>query len=295
MTRAARVVAQAKVNLVLRVLAREASGYHSIETVFLRLDLGDGVHVRATASGRTIDCVGPAMPAEGLGEAERNLAYRAAVAYREATGWPAGFAIEIEKRIPVGAGLGGGSADAGAVLRCLDALAPTPLGRHLVEIAAALGSDVPFLTLESPMAVGWSRGERLHPVRPLEPRAVALLKPPFSVATADAYAWLAAGRGPYAPLATVIEPDDLATWEAVAAIAANDFQPVVGGRQPSLLEMVDDLASRGALISMLAGSGSAVFGVFSEPPDAAAIARGNDCGVSITRTSDRVVRVEVVQ
>jgi 4-diphosphocytidyl-2C-methyl-D-erythritol kinase len=96
-------------------------------------------------------------------------------------------------------------------------------------------------------------------------------------------------------LATVIEPDDLATWEAVAAIAANDFQPVVGGRQTSLLEMIDDLVSRGALISMLAGSGSAVFGVFSEPPDAAAIARGNDCGVSITRTSDRVVRVEAVQ
>jgi len=75
MTSAARVVAQAKVNLVLRVLAREANGYHSIETVFLRLDLGDVVQVRTTASGRAVDCVGPAMPSGGLGPAEKNLAY----------------------------------------------------------------------------------------------------------------------------------------------------------------------------------------------------------------------------
>ena len=295
MTGAAKVVAQAKINLVLRVLAREASGYHSIETVFLRLDLGDVVQVRTRAAGRAIDCAGPAMPEVGVGPAEKNLAYRAAVAYQEATGWPAGFAIEIDKRIPVGAGLGGGSADAGAVLRCLDALAPTPLGRHLVEIAAPLGSDVPFMTIDSPMALGWSRGERLLTIRPLDPRPVAVLKPPFSVATADAYAWLAAERGPYVPLGSAIEPEALATWEAVSAIAANDFEAVVGGHRPELVEMIDDLASRGALFSMLAGSGSAVFGVFSSPPDAAAIARENDCDVLMTRTSDRVVQVEAAQ
>lgn len=295
MTGAARVVAQAKVNLLLRVLAREASGYHSIETVFLRLDLGDDVHVRITPSGRSVDCAGPAMPPDGLGPAEKNLAFRAALLYQEAAGWPAGFAIEVGKRIPVGAGLGGGSADAGGVLRCLDALSPSPLGPHLPQIAASLGSDVPFMTLESPMALGWSRGERLHPVRRLEPRPVAVLKPVFSVATADAYSWLAAARGSYVPVASVIEPDDLATWESVSAVATNDFQPVVGGRHPAVLEMVDDLASRGALFSMLAGSGSAVFGVFSEPPDAGPIARDNDCDVLITRTSDRVVQVETAE
>jgi len=295
MTRAARVVAQAKVNLVLRVLAREASGFHSLETVFLRLDLGDVVHVRTAASGRVVDCGGPALPTSGLGPPERNLAYRAAVAYQDATGWPTGFTIEIEKLVPVGAGLGGGSADAGAVLRCLDALAPTPLGRHLVEIAAPLGADVAFMTVESPMALGWGRGERLHPVQPLESRAVVVLKPNFSVATAEAYGWLAGDRGPYSPLGSVIQPEDLSTWEAVGAIATNDFQSVVGRRHPELLEMIDDLASRGALVSLLAGSGSAVFGVFSEAPDAAAVARENDCGILITRTSDRVVQVETAQ
>src|SRR3954471_8595902 len=113
MTGAARVVAQAKLNLLLRVLAREASGYHSIETVFLRLDLGDDVCVRIT-SGRSLECNGPAMPADGLGAVEKNLAFRAGLAYAEATGWPSGFSIELTKRIPVGGGLGGGSADAGA-------------------------------------------------------------------------------------------------------------------------------------------------------------------------------------
>ncbi len=291
----ARVVAQAKVNLVLRVLAREAGGYHSIETVFLRLDLGDEVRVRATGSGRTIDCAGPAMPSSGVGPTEKNLAYRAAAVYQEATGWPAGFEIEIGKQIPVGAGLGGGSADAGAVLRCLDALAPRPLGRQLVEIAAPLGADVPFMTIDSPMALAWSRGERLHPVRRLDPRPVAVLTPPFAVATTDAYGWLAADRGTYVPIGSVIEPDDLATWEAIGTVATNDFHAVVGKRHPEVLELADDLASLGAAISLLAGSGSAVFGVFSEAPDAAAIARENDCGVSMTRTADRVVQVETAE
>ena len=295
MTASARVVAQAKVNLVLRVLAREAGGYHSIETVFLRLDLGDDVHVRIAASGRDLDCSGPAMPEAGLGPTEKNLAYRAGVLYQEATGWPAGFEIEIGKRIPVGAGLGGGSADAGAVLRCLDALSPRPLGRSLVEIAAPLGADVPFMTLDSPMALAWSRGERMHPIRRLAPRPVVVLKPRFSISTADAYGWLAAERGAYAPIGALIEPDDLATWEAVAAIATNDFYRVVGNRHPEVFELADDLAARGAVVSLLAGSGSAVFGVFSEPPDAAAIARGNDCGVLMTRSADRVVQVETAE
>jgi len=295
MTASARVIAQAKVNLVLRVLAREAGGYHSIETVFLRLDLGDEIRVTANKSGQTLDCAGPAVPDSGLGPVEKNLAYRAAILYQEATGWPGGFVIEVGKRIPVGAGLGGGSADAGAVLRCLDALSPRPLGRQLVEIAAPLGADVPFMTIESPMALAWSRGERLHPVRRLEPRPVTILKPAFAVATADAYGWLAADRGTYAPIGAVIEPDDLATWEAVRGIATNDFHAVVGNRHPDVLELADDLASRAAFISMLAGSGSAVFGVFSEPPDAAAITRENDCGVLMTRSADRVVQVETAE
>lgn len=298
MTVSARVLAQAKVNLLLHVLAREASGYHSIETVFLRLDWGDDVRVRVSgaSSGRTLDCAGAAMPAGGLGPVEKNLAYRAAVAYSDATGWPAGFAIEIDKRIPVGGGLGGGSADAGAVLRALDALSPNPLGPRLAELASALGADVPFLSIDSPMALAWSRGERLLPLHPLESRPVVVLAPGISVGTSDAYGWLAAARGPYAPEARVIAPEMLATWEAVAGVASNDFERVVAARHPEIAEMVDSLAAHGATIAMMSGSGSAVFGVFDSPPDTAAIARSIAAmtgPLHVTRTADRVVRVEI--
>jgi 4-diphosphocytidyl-2-C-methyl-D-erythritol kinase len=296
MSATARVVAQAKINLLLHVLAREASGYHSIETVFLRLDWGDDVRVRVT-SGRTLDCAGPQMPAGGLGPTEKNLAYRAAAAYADATGWPSGFAIEIDKCIPVGGGLGGGSADAGAVLRALDALAPNPLGMRLVELASSIGADVPFLSIDSPMALAWSRGERLLPLHPLESRPVVMLLPDVAVSTVDAYGWLAAARGPYAPEARVIAPNMLATWEAVAGVASNDFERVVAARHPEIAELVDELASHDATIAMMSGSGSAVFGVFDAPPDVAAIARGAAALTArspiVTRTADRVVRVEV--
>jgi 4-diphosphocytidyl-2-C-methyl-D-erythritol kinase len=288
----ARVTAQAKVNLLLRVLARETSGYHSIETVFLRLDLGDDVRVRMT-SGRTLDCSGPSVPPSGLGPVEKNLAFRAASLYATETGWPNGFAIEVVKRIPVGGGLGGGSADAGAVLRALDALSPNPLGPRLVDLAARLGADVPFMAIDSPMAVAWGRGERLHPVRALEAKPVVLIAPDFSVATADAYGWLAADRGPYEPLANVLTPESLATWEAIVAVAENDFQRVVVRRHPLIAELVDELASAGAIFSLMSGSGSSVFGVFDEAPDAAAMTRSTGATSLVTRTSERVERVEV--
>jgi 4-diphosphocytidyl-2-C-methyl-D-erythritol kinase len=293
-TLSARVTAQAKINLLLRVLARETSGYHSIETVLLRLDLGDDVRVRI-ASGRSLDCAGQTIPAGGLGPTERNLAFRAAVAYADATGWPNGFAIEVEKRIPVGGGLGGGSADAGAVLRALDALSPNPLGVALAELAAPLGADVAFMTIESPMALGWGHGERLLPLHALDPRPVVLIVPGFAIATSDAYAWLSADRGTYVPSATVLEPGSHATWESLALVATNDFERVVAARHPIIAELVDELTSRDAVVSMLSGSGSAVYGVFDDRPDAAAITRSTELGTIVTKTSDRVVRVELDQ
>ena len=127
MSRAARVAAQAKVNLRLLVLpGTDPNGYHTIETTFQRIDLADDVHIRLNGTTRSLDVSGPALPSHGLGPAERNLAYRAAAAYltRNGRGLPSGFEIAIEKRIPVGGGLGGGSADAAAVL--LGTPTPTP-------------------------------------------------------------------------------------------------------------------------------------------------------------------------
>jgi 4-diphosphocytidyl-2-C-methyl-D-erythritol kinase len=290
MSISATVGAQAKVNLVLRVLARETSGYHSIETVFLRIDLADVVRVRI-ASDISLDFTGAELPTDGLGPTEKNLAYRAAIAYRDATGWPRGVAIEIEKNIPVGGGLGGGSADAGAVLRALDALAPEPLGPNLVEIAAPLGADVPFMTIDSPIAVAWGRGERLLPVPVPDARPMLVVVPDFGVSTAEAYGWVASARGLYSPTGATIALNALATWEGIAGIATNDFERVVGAHHPKIAELVDELASMDAIVAMMSGSGSAVFAIFDRSPDAAAFVRSTRSRVYATTTAARVAPV----
>lgn len=262
---AARVAAQAKINLRLRILAREASGYHQLETLFLRLALADDVLVRATDGARSLDVAGE-VDARQLGVTERNLAWRAAESYAAVTGWPAGFAIELTKRIPVGGGLGGGSADAGAVLRILDATAPRPIGEPaLLAIAARLGADVAFLASESAYALAWGRGERMLGLRAPVEREVLLVLPPFGVNTAEAYGWMAAARDaghPVVPDATgVLDADALADWTTIARIATNDFERVVAARHPMIERVLTRLRELGCAPAMMSGSGSTLFGV----------------------------------
>ena len=298
--RAASVAAQAKVNLYLRVLAREAGGHHQIETLFARLDLADRVVVRLRDDGgRAIDVAGPALPAGGLGPAESNLAFRAAAAYSDAAGgWPSGFEIALEKRVPAGGGLGGGSADAGAVLRALNALNPSPLPQQrLFAIASGLGADVPFMTAEAPLALAWGRGERMLAFPALPPREVALLFPGFGVATAHAYGWLAErraseGRAGAAPAPRMLFPHQFVDWGPVQRLAANDFEPVVAARHPSLGAALDALRSAGARIALMSGSGSTLFGVFDASPDVDALVGASGCNVVMTRTAARVVGPE---
>lgn len=264
--RGARVEAQAKINLRLRVLAREATGFHQLETLFLRLALADEVTVRVTDGSRTLDVRGD-VDAGALGPTERNLAWRAAESYATHTGWPAGFAIELDKRIPIGGGLGGGSADAGAVLRALDAIAPNPVGEpRLLALAARLGSDVPFLTTSHPFALGWGRGERLLALTPPAQREVMLLLPSFGVNTADAYGWLASSRtgAVTPPEPDVFDPAALSDWSMIASVATNDFEPVVAARHPQIAALVEQLRKLGCAPAMMSGSGSTVFGVIPE-------------------------------
>jgi 4-diphosphocytidyl-2-C-methyl-D-erythritol kinase len=292
--RDARAIAHAKVNLELRVLAREAGGHHAIETVFQRLELGDDVRVRVDVPSRSLDCIGPEMPSEGLGPVARNLAWRAAIAYAEATGWPTGFAIEIDKRVPAGGGLGGGSADAGAVLRILDALAPSPLGeRRLVALATPLGADVPFLTSTAVRALAWSRGERMLELPALPERTAALILPPFGTSTAEAYQRLADARlAGWSPSGDLARANDLEEWAGADARAHNDFQDVVGAWRPELHGCIGWLRDRGAKLAMLAGSGSTVFGLFDAGTEPPADARPPVGRLVLTRTLSRVVAVE---
>lgn len=305
--RVARILAQAKANLFLRVGPREASGYHQIATLFLRLDLADEIVVRAGGSVRTLDAAGPRLPSAGLGPPEKNLAFRAAVAYAARAGWPRGFSIELTKNIPVGGGLGGGSSDAAAVLRALDAISERPLGTEtLQEIGGSLGSDVPFLASEQAVALGTGRGEKLLPVAPLPDREVLLIVPNFAISTSDAYRWLDESRP---AIAQPHEPDyglagisAMSMWEIhdnpqaipQPSLSGNDFEAVVEQRYPVIREYRERLSSLGARIARLAGSGSCVFGVFEgaapNPRDLAL-----DALVMPTRTSSRVVQVEVLK
>lgn len=264
--RAVQVAAQAKINLRLRILAREVGGFHQLETLLLRLDLADTVRVRRTTSARTLDVSGDAE-AQAIGPMERNLAWRAAVAYADVAGWAEGFAIELEKRIPIGGGLGGGSADAGAVLRAMDAMAAKPLGEDaLLRIAFTLGTDVPFMTCSHPYAFAWGRGERLLALRPPRRRSVALIVPSFGVSTKEAYGWLEAPRASSASLsdADVLKPTALSDWKRLLPLAVNDFEPVVTTRHPIIADLLEGLRGMGCMPVMMSGSGSVVFGVFQE-------------------------------
>ena len=256
---AARVEAQAKINLSLRILAQERSGYHQLETLFARIDLSDTVEVALDTNGRAIVVEGAEV-----GPPEQNLAYRAAVAFLETTRWATGFRIRIVKRIPVGGGLGGGSADAGAVLRILNTLAPRPLSpAALLTVAVRLGADVPFLAVEAPVALAWGRGERMLALPPLPSRELLLVVPPFGVNTAAAFGWVAAGRqGQMISAPAPLEGGDLANWDRIAPLAANDFEAVVVAHHPAIGSCLGALRAAGATIARLSGSGSTVFGVF---------------------------------
>lgn len=262
------MAAQAKINLRLKVLALGESGYHAIETVFQRLELADRVTVSVSdGGGIALDVSGHDSLVMASGPAAQNLALLAARSYLQRADWHPRVDIRIEKVIPVGAGLGGGSADAAAVLRALNDLAPAPLpAAELLSLAASLGSDVPFLAGPHAMAVGWGRGERLMSLPPLPPRPVVLAIPPVHVTTRDAYGWLGRARGE-GPAPPNIPGDAFASWEHAAGHAENDFSEAVAQRHPVIRRIRESLLERGARIAMLTGSGSAVFGIFdSEPP-----------------------------
>ncbi|MDP9201559.1 MAG: 4-(cytidine 5'-diphospho)-2-C-methyl-D-erythritol kinase [Gemmatimonadota bacterium] len=265
--RAGRALAQAKINLALRVLGKLPDGYHSIETVFLRLELGDDVEVRSTGGKRSLKCY--AMRDQ---PPEKNLAYRAAEIYAEETGWPKGFEVEIVKNIPIGGGLGGGSADAAAVLRILNKLSSKPLApEKLLELAGRVGSDVPFLASGFVMALAWGRGEKMLELPPLPPRDVQLFVPPYGVPTGEAYALLAAERGAAPSRVPELTSEMFSDWESAAANSVNDFEGVVRKRRPEIDSWLKS-GERFGLLCRMTGTGSTVFlvgGTTTLPPEAA--------------------------
>lgn len=251
------VRAPAKINLFLRILSREDTDYHQIETLFAAVGLYDEVHLERTAEDLSIEVVGPA-----LGPEEENLAYRAAQLLIDRVNCSDGVRIRLTKNIPTGAGLGGGSSDAGATLRALNVLLGDPLSStQLLELAGKLGSDVPFFTEGSGAALAWGRGERIVTVPTLEDTHVVLALPPVSVSTALAYRELPpiVPRNP-----SILDHHEVGRSRWLREYAVNDFELSIFRRHPELGEIRDAIAKEGASVARLTGSGAAVYGMFQD-------------------------------
>ena len=285
-----RLAAHAKINLFLRILARETSGYHQIETAFALLDLADDLEAARTPSAVTIDVTGAEV-----GPPDQNLAVRAARAILDATGNRFGVALALTKRIPARAGLGGGSSDAAAALHAVNALAANAVPRQeLLHLAARLGADVAFFASGAPLALAWGRGERLFRLQPLPAAAALVAVPPIAVATPDAYRWWdelntePAVRGP-----VVFDPDALGSWGSIGRLGGNDFELPVFGRHPPLRALYEKLAATKPYWVRLSGSGSAVAAVYRTERDREdAAMQVGEKGQRLFRTSTRAVPAE---
>jgi 4-diphosphocytidyl-2-C-methyl-D-erythritol kinase len=253
--------AHAKVNLVLRVGPARGDGFHDIETLFAPLDLADEVEVAVSSRPGPVTCRCPGfLDLEG----PRNLAARAAVALRERLGRRDGVVIRIRKRIPVVAGLGGGSADAAAVLRCLARAWRTRDRALLAEIALGIGSDVPFFLGSGP-AWATGRGERLRAAR-VAPRHLVLLyprDPALAIRAGDAYRWIDEDRGAIVPRRGKPTPRR----------PENDLMAPCVARRPLLRVLVGWLEEAGATAPIMSGSGPTFLGMFTDRESAAAAAR----------------------
>lgn len=287
MTDRVTVAAPAKLNLFLRVLAREDTGYHGLETLFCRLALADElVAERRAGTGVTLTVEG-----EGdLGPVEANLAVRGAAAAVALLRTPFAVHLTLRKRIPVGAGLGGGSADAAAALEAVNHLAGGALPRHeLLQCAARLGADVPFCCGTASLALGWGHGERLLALPPLPPAPVLLVSPSDPVRTADAYGWVDTTRqGAPRRGAVTYDLEALASWGSIARLAGNSFESVVFSKLPAVRAAYEALAATRPLLCRMTGSGSTLFAVYrsrADREDAAAMLGRRHGRLTLTETA----------
>ena len=252
------VRAHAKVNLDLRVLGVRADGYHELRTVFQTIELHDTLVCAERPGPFTLACRTAGVPLDSS-----NLVWKAAAALWTALGRGGGIrdaVVQIEKKIPVEAGLGGGSADAAAALMALGRLwggAPITLLR---EVGATIGADVPFF-LSGGTALGLGRGEEIYPLVDLPPHFVVIVRPPFGVSTAEAYAWYdedrASGQRENREFQMLPVP-----WPTRAAQMINDLEPPVMRRHQEIGTFKQLLRDLGATAAAMSGSGSAVFGLF---------------------------------
>jgi 4-diphosphocytidyl-2-C-methyl-D-erythritol kinase len=284
------LAAPAKINLFLKVLSKRPDGYHELVSWMQKLSLYDSITLHATSANITLQCPDSSIP-----EDETNLAFKAAALFFKETSVAGGVDIVLKKKIPVAAGLGGGSSDAASVLKGLDEMFSTRLGEEvLITMASRLGADVPFFVVEDSSCWAAGVGEKLIKKEPMADCWIILVNPGFSVSTKWVYDSFA--------LTSEVNPDILTRFtEAINASAEqrevlfstaagllqgtqdifsvygsrfnsgllyNDLEEVTVNRYPELAELKSRLLNYKAIGALMSGSGPTVFGVFEEKQNA---------------------------
>ena len=295
--------APAKINLGLRILGRRADGYHLLDSVFLPLEWADELELTDAPEGQVrFELAGAPTPDVPAGE--KNLAVRAARAFREAAGPGPGVAIRLDKQLPSGAGLGGGSSDAAAVLRGLAAREPGALSREaLAALALELGADVPFFLDPRPTRVT-GIGERIEPLDAIRPLSLLLVRAGPRLASADVFRAFDLFDGGSRPAASLTpggaEPTIRPLWALreegglvqagpqLRGLLHNDLEPVAGSLHPEVAQLRREIEESGALAAAMSGSGPVVYGLFADDGSAEAAAvrirERRKAGVTVTRT-----------
>lgn len=280
-SRGVEVAAPGKVNLVLRVLDRRPDAYHNLWSVMQAFDLSDTVIAEADdGEGIRMTCEGANLPTDST-----NLAYRAAERALVRLGRRQGIRLVVRKRLPVAAGVGGGSSDAAATIRALATLLQTGWSRDdMAAVGGEVGSDVPFF-FYGPTALVEGRGELVSPLQLEGERWLLLVNPGIAIPTAWAYGKLAAARAnrsqpperlPHFEPNPVTGDPPVVKWPDLLPLVENDFAPVMEAEYPVLREIRLLLMTRGAEAALLSGSGSTVFGLFADERSARAAAEGLD-------------------
>jgi len=256
--------AYAKINLGLFVREKRPDGYHNIETVFHRINVYDEMELTNADDIHVATADSTAPGGEG------NLCHKAAVLLQKRLGVPAGVSISIRKNIPVGAGLGGGSSDAATVLRALPVFwGCTIHDHHLAKLALQLGSDVPYF-LSQGTAVGRGRGEVLEYFSLDIPYLILLCYPDVHVSTHWAYQYVNPSKAIPKNLKQLVV-DGMKTPSILTDNLRNDFEPIVFREFPVVMKVKEMMMQGGAAFALMSGSGSSVFGLFSDKESADAV------------------------
>ena len=280
--------AYAKINLGLKILGKRPDGYHDILTVMQTVSLHDTLILKETSAEIILTCSDPDIPCD-----ERNLVYRAALALKRRSRVNKGAHIVLDKQIPSGAGLGGGSSDAASTLRALTRLWDLKVTPEILySIAASLGADVPFF-LQKGTAIARGKGEILEYINWPEQQFYVLVYPGYSVSTRWAYDHWQTNRqtdsrkmdltfdSKYVNFIGFSDRDP-STALHLYNVLENDFEEIVGARYPEILEVKAMVLSCGAFAASMSGSGSTVYGAF-ESEEAA-----QQAATSLTNSSFRV-------